>query len=248
MQTCIPYPNHRLLSVPNRNDRALLECIPKSPAGCGYKTAYKRDLIPPLLQKDKKKDGKAFTRIKKAGLFSTITTAISLQDSRNGSTLHWDEHRSITIEEARRAQGYREHECIIGSLAEQYKIVGNGVDRRVSFPIGLGLRQAVLNNSHFTADGTTKTAMEVIEIQSDTEDYDYNDKSGIEPVQTQNNKRNADDDDSDTSVQLLEPPSKRMRTSTSDKVRYTRHSGLPVQFVPKSWNRRPEDKRQCGSS
>ncbi|OAL44974.1 hypothetical protein IQ07DRAFT_549395 [Pyrenochaeta sp. DS3sAY3a] len=143
IQTCIPYPDHRLVRVSNGRDQALLQYIPRQPPGCGYKEAYYLGLIPKSLLRNKKEDGKAFQRIRKDGLIPTITTAISAQDSRNGACVHWNEHRTISILDARRTQGYRDDEPIIGSLSQQFEIVGNGVDRKVSFALGLALHRAV---------------------------------------------------------------------------------------------------------
>jgi DNA (cytosine-5)-methyltransferase 1 len=63
-----------------------------------------------------------------------------------------------------------DEEPIIGPLVEQYKIVGNGVDRKVAFAMGLALLQAVQKNGPgFTANGMMQTAAEVVDITSDTE-------------------------------------------------------------------------------
>jgi DNA (cytosine-5)-methyltransferase 1 len=165
VQTCVPFPDHRLTPLPLRNERALIERIPKYPAGSGYKEAFDLNLIPPSLQKSKKETGKAYRRIKKDGLVPTITTSIKLQDSRNGATLHWREDRSISIQEARRTQGYRDDEPIIGTLREQYAIVGNGVDRRVSFAMGLSLRQAV-EESHLRGHSLDVSSDELWDLKN----------------------------------------------------------------------------------
>ncbi|KAF1848243.1 S-adenosyl-L-methionine-dependent methyltransferase [Cucurbitaria berberidis CBS 394.84] len=143
VQSCSSHPDHRLSCPPNIQHRALLKYIPKYPPGSGYKKAYELGLIPSSLQRIDKETGKAYTRVKEAGLIPTITTNVSVQDSRNGACVHWLEDRPISILEARRAQGYPDHEPIIGNLAQQYVIVGNGVDRKVSFVLGLALLQAL---------------------------------------------------------------------------------------------------------
>lgn len=143
IQSCIPYPDHRLSRPPNSKERTLLKCIPTYPPGCGYKEAFSLGLVPPLIQKNKKETGKAYRRIKEDGLIPTITTDVSIQDSRNGACVHWSQDRPITIQDARRAQGYLDHEPIIGSLPQQYKIVGNGVDRKIAFPLGMMLRWSI---------------------------------------------------------------------------------------------------------
>lgn len=155
VQSCIPFPDHRLARTPACTERALIERIPINPPGCGYKEALAFDLVPPLLQKHKKEVGRSYRRIKANGLVATITTTISLQDARNGAMIHWSQHRSISILEARRVQGYPDEEVIIGNPAQQYEIVGNGVDRKVAFALGLALRHSLENHPSNSIDATS---------------------------------------------------------------------------------------------
>ncbi|KAF7455453.1 Dcm Site-specific DNA methylase [Pyrenophora tritici-repentis] len=171
VQTCIPFPDHRLPAIPSHKDRALLTCIPKNPPGCGYKEAERLGLIPEALKKSTRSDGRPYARIKEAALVPTITTTSNMRDNYNGASVHWDQDRSISILEARRAQGYPDDEPIIGKLKEQYKIVGNGVDRKVAFAMGLSLSQAIEKNaSDFAANGMTPSASEMYSLADDTED------------------------------------------------------------------------------
>jgi DNA (cytosine-5)-methyltransferase 1 len=161
VQTCVPFPDHRIAGAPARKERTLLKYIPRQPPGCGYKQALQLGLIPDSLKLKKQEVEKSYRRIKADGLVPTITTSINMRDARNGATLHWSQQRPITILEARRVQGYADAEVIVGSLAEQYKIVGNGVDRKVAFAMGLALRQAMeKNRSGFIANGTIETLEE----------------------------------------------------------------------------------------
>ena len=48
----------------------------------------------------------------------------------------------MTVMEARRTQSIPDHEVVIGNPAQQWKIIGNGVDRKVSFAIGLQIAKA----------------------------------------------------------------------------------------------------------
>jgi DNA (cytosine-5)-methyltransferase 1 len=104
-------------------------------------------LIPAGLQKTKEKPGKMFTRINKNGQFSTITTSMSPQDSYCGDVLHWKRPTTISVMEARRAQGFPDNEVLIGTIDEQFRIVGNAVDRYVALAIGLSVRRALDANS-----------------------------------------------------------------------------------------------------
>jgi DNA (cytosine-5)-methyltransferase 1 len=142
-QTCIQYPDHRLPKPTARKDQARLECIPIQPPGCGYKEAHKLGLIPLSLQMPGKETGKAFRRVEQAGLVPCLTTTLNVSDSFRGASVHWREHRPLSILEARRIQGYLDHEVIVGSLNKQLEIIGNGVDRKCSTAIGLAIRQTL---------------------------------------------------------------------------------------------------------
>lgn len=148
VQTCIRFPDHRLSRPTNNKARALIECIPITPPGYGYNKAFQSNLIPSTLRLTKKETAKSYQRIKATGLIPTITTDVNLQDARNGASVHWSQHRPLSIQEAKRTQGYKDHEPIIGTLGEQWKILGNGVDRKVSYAIGLALRDAFGNSKH----------------------------------------------------------------------------------------------------
>ncbi|KAL5118427.1 hypothetical protein ACEQ8H_003603 [Pleosporales sp. CAS-2024a] len=170
IQTCVSHPNHRVSMQPSRADRALVACIPHDPPGCGYKEAFQWDLIPASLQKPGKESGNAYRRIRKSGLVPTITTGLSIQDSRNGATLHWEQNRPITILEVRRTQGYPDHEPIIGNLAAQYRILGNGVDRHVAFPLGLSIRKAMTDNVNRSTCSKMTARMDDVFVVTEAED------------------------------------------------------------------------------
>jgi DNA (cytosine-5)-methyltransferase 1 len=170
--TCVSHPSHRVSQQPSGTIRALLQCIPQRPPGSGYKEAYDLGLIPTALQKPTKETGKAFKRIKESGLVPTITTILCIQDSRNGASLHWSQDRPITILEARRTQGYLDNEPIIGNLTAQYRIVGNGVDRKVAFALGLAIRQAVGGRQSLLSREVTEPKQGVIyDLEDDVEHF-----------------------------------------------------------------------------
>ena len=148
VQTCIAFPDHRLSRTTNSKARALIERIPRQPPGQGYAEAFQLGLIPYSLRLHKKETAKSYRRIKADELIPTITTDVNMQDARNGASVHWSQHRPLSIQEARRAQGYTDSEPIIGTLNERWKILGNGVDRKVSFTIGLALRDALVRSKN----------------------------------------------------------------------------------------------------
>lgn len=89
-----------------------------------------------------RKESRSFSRINPDGLFPTILTDLHLQCGINGNVLHWEQHRSITIMETRRAQGFLDHEVIVGFPSQQLKIVGNSVDRKVAYAMGLIMKES----------------------------------------------------------------------------------------------------------
>jgi DNA (cytosine-5)-methyltransferase 1 len=166
-QVCIPFPDHRVVYTMKESDRALMKRIPVYPPGQGYVEALKAGLLPPSVQKNKKEYGKAFRRIKAAGQFPTITTNVNAQDNRCGNVLHWADPRTMSIQEARRAQGFPDSEVIVGSLAEQWRIIGNAVDRHVSRALGWSLRMAVGMNDQRGDSAACDTQKTTERISSD---------------------------------------------------------------------------------
>jgi DNA (cytosine-5)-methyltransferase 1 len=115
-------------------------------------TQEQRALFPPSVTRSGKpkdcilKDCRAWERVDPDGLFVTVTVAPSVKDSQMGTLLHWDQHRSLTVMEAGRAQSFPDKEVILGNPAQKSKIIGNSVDRTVSLGLGLSLRDAWENN------------------------------------------------------------------------------------------------------
>ncbi|KAK6226595.1 cytosine-specific methyltransferase [Colletotrichum tabaci] len=48
--------------------------------------------------------------------------------------------------EARRAQGFRDNDIILGNPVDQYQIIGNSVSREVSIALGVSFREAWLGS------------------------------------------------------------------------------------------------------
>lgn len=146
---CIRFPDHVLRLRPNIKERRCLSHIPTNPPGVGLEYAVRHELIPRYLYETKSEiSGKSYKRIKKDGLIGTIVTAPSPHDSRSGPFVHYNQNRCITLEEARIGQNIPHEEVLIGSVNDQYKMVGNAVDRRVSKALGLELRRAVDQDLH----------------------------------------------------------------------------------------------------
>jgi hypothetical protein len=117
--------------------------------GYGVMTESQRDLFPSLTLSGKirqcvQKTSKAWGRVHPHRLFSTIVVRVYPMDARMGTCIHWDQQRMITVMEARRAQSFPDHEVLVGSSADKWKVIGNSVSRTVSLALGLSLRNAWL--------------------------------------------------------------------------------------------------------
>ncbi|KAL7797323.1 hypothetical protein V8C37DRAFT_370711 [Trichoderma ceciliae] len=163
---CIPYPDHRTTRALTKSLRTRISAIPVRPwgmnfakawygedrarAGSGKMTAAERELFvgtndvtgtskqPMATQPRSKSYGRIFPNT----LFDTIVTSQTPGDAKNGRLLHWRENRLITVMEARRAQGFRDEEVLLGDPITQYRIVGNSVARDVAVALGVTFRDA----------------------------------------------------------------------------------------------------------
>lgn len=150
---CIGFPDHRLSLGVSTKTLLQIKKIPVCPYGMnfakawnggeGVMTAAERELFPPKGSRVQP-NSRGWSRIRPHEVFSTITTDCSPTDARTGRFLHWYEDRPITILELRRAQGFPDHEVLIGRPASQYELVGNSVDRPVALAFGLQFRDAWL--------------------------------------------------------------------------------------------------------
>ncbi|KAF2848215.1 S-adenosyl-L-methionine-dependent methyltransferase [Plenodomus tracheiphilus IPT5] len=177
VHACIQFPDHRVTPLPTFKDRSLVKHIPKSPPGCGYREAVKLGLMPKILQRKKTEAGRPYNRVKEASLIPCITTKQRIADAFNGAAVHWAQDRPISIMEARRAQGYLDHEPIIGTLPQQFEIVGNGVDRMVSLAFGLSLRQTLraesTNRAMLVTDTLVKRHFQQSRVVNESDDDGY---------------------------------------------------------------------------
>jgi len=148
---CIPFPDHRPGQKLNQSMRALATMIPRYPYGLGIAQARLRGKVakpqlaqllsnPNALRIQEKSN--SFSRVRPDRPMQTVMTHIRPMDALTGRCLHPDKHRLLTIMEARRAQGFPDDEVVIGSLAEQWKIIGNSVHRNVAFALGLSLAKS----------------------------------------------------------------------------------------------------------
>lgn len=153
-QICPRFPDHRVPTEENSQTRALIAAVPVRPHGMGPVQAVMRNPNPGVLldwykrhQHNKtrvKPSSSSYSRTYPGALFPTVTTALRTSCGVTGRTLHWNEHRPLTVMELRRAQGFLDHEVVIGNPAQQVVIIGNSVDRKAALALGLSLRASWL--------------------------------------------------------------------------------------------------------
>jgi DNA (cytosine-5)-methyltransferase 1 len=158
---CIRFPDHRLSIGFTPRLRQQLAQIPIHPWGMSY-----RKMIPRYDEKGRHISGmtkaqhayyfpganttkaryadtsQGLGRVDPTGLFRTVTTSCAIVDARTGIVNHWEQPRPLTVMEVRRAQGFLDHELILGSPANQWHIIGNSVSRQVALALGLAIREA----------------------------------------------------------------------------------------------------------
>ncbi|CAK4032154.1 hypothetical protein TI39_contig5817g00015 [Lecanosticta acicola] len=150
VQLCPQFPDHRTAITEPAVNRGRVVAVPTRPRAMGLIQAKAAGLVrgDPLEHCErvnavrKVKHSRIFARIDPDFLFPTIVTRLAINDGINGRVVHWDQQRTLTVMEARRAQGYLDTEVLIGTPVDQLKIVGNSVDRKVALVLGLALRQS----------------------------------------------------------------------------------------------------------
>ncbi|KAB5526360.1 hypothetical protein GE09DRAFT_470036 [Coniochaeta sp. 2T2.1] len=152
---CVGHPDHRISMGVTSRSRFQYHCIPTHPYGMtfaktwnkgqGTMTPADRDLFPHKGLRVEPQS-KGWGRVNPKSVFQTITTRVTPTDARTGRLLHWQQSRPITILEARRAQGFLDHEVLVGNLASQYELVGNSVARPMALALGLQFREAWLGS------------------------------------------------------------------------------------------------------
>ena len=153
--SCIPFPDHRMSFALSTIHRVCITSIPRFPGGGSFMSAFAKGYMPQA-QVDNfpwdnpiraRKGSKSWKRVRGSGLIPTVMTHPRPWDGLGSGCLHWDQHRVLTIMEVRRAQGFPDHEVLIGLPSEQWKIIGNSVDRSVALALGLSLRTSWLANA-----------------------------------------------------------------------------------------------------
>ena len=128
VQTCIAAPDHRTCRYESARKRALIQMIPRWPYGQGFIKAVNagkmsQNAIDSYAWQNKNRAGensKSWSRIFPDRLVGCLTTDIKPHDSFLGRTLHYDQHRTMTVMEARRVQGLPDNEVVLGTPSQQW--------------------------------------------------------------------------------------------------------------------------------
>lgn len=155
---CPSHPDHMMPSEEDAVGRERIASVPTRPAGMTLANAVQRDSLvvgEPAeyirrrkeQRREKKLVERSYGRVYPSLLFPIVTTHLKLECRFTGRSLHWEQNRSLTVMELRRAMGFPDHEVIIGSPRQQVEIIGNSVDRAVSFALGLCLRESWAHSS-----------------------------------------------------------------------------------------------------
>ncbi|KAI2635677.1 S-adenosyl-L-methionine-dependent methyltransferase [Hypomontagnella submonticulosa] len=152
---CVGFPDHRLSVGYTPPMRKQIFQIPTQPWEMGFSKAWfgRPGMAPVLSPADRRlynpdpalrvqKVSRGWMRVHPNRLFGTIPTRCTPTDARMGCINHWQQHRPMTIMEVRRAQGFRDHEVLVGNIEAQWRIIGNSVARQVSLALGLAVREA----------------------------------------------------------------------------------------------------------
>ena len=169
---CIPFPDHRNTRNVSSLNQTRICNVPKNPPGIAFvKSANLGWQAEPQIkawnweQSFRSNDSsRAWKRVFPDGLLPTVTTACTPEDGICGQWLHWEADRPMTIMEARRAQGFPDHEVIVGAPIMQWKIIGNSVARPVALALGVALRKAWLDNKDSDAKEVAKQFAQDLEV------------------------------------------------------------------------------------
>ncbi|KAI4859084.1 S-adenosyl-L-methionine-dependent methyltransferase [Hypoxylon rubiginosum] len=176
---CVGFPDHRLSMGLTPPVRKQIFRIPTQPWEMNFSKAwFGKPGMPPVLDKSDRdlfpiqsglrvqRGSKSWSRIHPNRLFGTIATRCNPTDARIGALIHWHQHRPMTLMEARRAQGFRDDEVLVGSSLSQWHLIGNSVARQVSMALGLAIREAwfgtLFDEPHLPQTGLAAVAQEPV--------------------------------------------------------------------------------------
>ncbi|KAK4498158.1 hypothetical protein PRZ48_010814 [Zasmidium cellare] len=153
---CVRFPDHRIPVTEPYVNRHRMASVPQLPPGMGLIQAKAAGALrgEPLEHCNRVNlirsahNSKMYARVYPDGLFPTVITKFAVGDGIAGRVVHWSQNRILTVMEARRAQGFLDHEVLIGTAKDQLKIVGNSVDRKVALVLGLAFRESWMGSEN----------------------------------------------------------------------------------------------------
>ncbi|KIW15068.1 hypothetical protein PV08_07855 [Exophiala spinifera] len=130
--------------------RNVVQRIPTTPSGMSLSKAYHHGHLSPsqntwfrsLNAKKQAKGSKSYGRLDPNKPFPTICTKIVPKSDSNGQLMHPYEHRTISLREAMRAMDLPKNFLLIGSMSQQYEILGNGVPYSIGAVLGRAVGKA----------------------------------------------------------------------------------------------------------
>lgn len=179
---CIRFPDHITAKKLTNKGYAQIDAIPTFPRGLSFWSAWdggdgvmtqeQRVLFPHstfesgAIRESVAKGSRAWGRVHPKKLFPTVVSSCVMEDSRMGTCLHWDQPRHLTIQEARRAQGFPDHEVLAGRPSQKMQLVGDAVARQVALALGLATRDAIFR-SRAGIDGSPVAQPSFIDKEGD---------------------------------------------------------------------------------
>lgn len=199
---CVPFPDHRVSIGQTRNLLLQMYHIPTRPFGMNFASSWYRP--DPLMTRSERESffaddknatvlrvgpkSNAFGRQRPNSLIETVVTKQSPGDGKSGRQLHWRENRALSLMEARRAQGFRDEDVLLGTPGEQYRIVGNSVAREVAVALGIAFREAYATSTGVDPARTREVPIVIVDSDNDT-DIDTEATGGILSSMSRENSR-----------------------------------------------------------
>ncbi|KFH48237.1 DNA-like protein [Hapsidospora chrysogenum ATCC 11550] len=207
---CVSHPDHRVALGMTKKIRRAMYHIPTRPYGMNFAKAYygekmikgagvlteaEREFFPAEKEKGRVSrvapNSQAYGRQDPTRLIETIVTMLSPHDAKAGRQIHWWEDRIISVMEARRAQGFRDNEVVLGNPNDQVKIVGNSVAREISLALGIVFREAWV--ATLRRDGSSGAAATVRAKEAESTTAEDSDAQ-LGPIVIDDSADSSDDD------------------------------------------------------
>lgn len=202
---CIAHPDHRVTTTHSLINQVRLSNIPRFPPGMNFVKSAKIgwQSLPQMNDWHWNSDIRssislrAWQRVIANALAPTVITKCAPGEALTGSVLHWDANRTLTVMEARIAQGFPDHEVIVGSPAMQWKIIGNSVSRQVATAWGMSVRAAWFGSDAMrqVQDGSNRSYLELGNEDQEKDKCDRKIKD--------NKDKNRDEDDEDELAKVV---------------------------------------------